>query len=115
MWKALTGAACCILLACGSADTGRPAASPTVTVPPEAAPLVAQAQADAATRTSIPANAWTVVVVQPKEWPDASLGCPKPGVMYIQVVTRGYLIILSSGGRTLEYHASATSVAYCSG
>jgi hypothetical protein len=86
-----------------------------VTVPPEAAPLVAQAKADATSRTNTSANAWTVLDVEPKEWPDASLGCPKPGVMYIQVVTRGYLIILSSGGRTLEYHASAASVAYCSG
>lgn len=86
-----------------------------MTVPPDAEPLVAQAKADAATRAGIPASAWTVVVVQGKEWPDASLGCPKPGVMYIQVVTRGYLIILSSGSRILEYHASANGVAYCSG
>jgi hypothetical protein len=86
-----------------------------VTVPPDAAPLVAQARADAATRTGTSASAWTIVSVEAKEWPDASLGCPKPGVMYIQVVTRGYLIILSSGSRILEYHASANGVVYCSG
>ena len=86
-----------------------------MTVPAEAAPIVAQAQADAATRTGTSANAWTVIGVESKQWPDASLGCPKPGVMYIQVVTPGYLITLRSGDRTLEYHTGAGRVVYCSG
>lgn len=63
-----------------------------MTISPDAAPLVAQALSDPATRTGTSANVWTVIGVESKQWPDASLGCPKPGVMYIQVVTPGYLI-----------------------
>jgi hypothetical protein len=77
--------------------------------------LVAQAQADAATRTVTSANAWAVAELQPTEWPDSSLGCPKPGTFYAQVVTPGYKIRLRSGDRVLEYHAGAGRVVYCSG
>lgn len=38
-------------------------------------------------------------------WPDTSLGCPQPGMMYAQMVTPGYLILLGYGGKTYEYHA----------
>jgi hypothetical protein len=42
--------------------------------------------------------------VEPREWPDASLGCPQPGVLYAQVLTSGYLVVLGGGGKQLEYH-----------
>jgi len=32
-------------------------------------------------------------------WPDTSLGCPEPGMVYAHVVTRGYKILLSYDGR----------------
>ncbi|MBI2919133.1 MAG: hypothetical protein HYY01_14255 [Chloroflexi bacterium] len=38
-------------------------------------------------------------------WPDASLGCPQPGVAYAQVATPGYRIILTSGGKEHHYHS----------
>jgi hypothetical protein len=37
-------------------------------------------------------------------WPDASLGCPLPGMTYAQVLTPGHRVILATGGRTYEYH-----------
>jgi len=37
---------------------------------------------------------------------DASLGCPQPGVMYAQVITRGYTFILSYGGTVYDYRAN---------
>ena len=39
------------------------------------------------------------------EWPDASLGNPQPGMVYAQVVTPGYKIILSARGQQYEYHS----------
>jgi hypothetical protein len=30
-------------------------------------------------------------------WPDASLGCPQPGHMYAQVLTRGFRVVLKAG------------------
>jgi hypothetical protein len=38
-------------------------------------------------------------------WPDASLGCPKIGVLYIQQLTPGYLIRLEAVGQEYEYHS----------
>ncbi len=36
-----------------------------------------------------------VVEVKPVTWPDSALGCPKPGMMYTQVITPGYQIRLT--------------------
>jgi hypothetical protein len=41
------------------------------------------------------------------DWPDGSLGCPQPGMMYGQVITRGYLIILEADGETYPFHTDA--------
>lgn len=41
-------------------------------------------------------------------FPDSSLGCPRPGVMYTQVVTAGYkiLVTVTATGTTYDYRAS---------
>jgi hypothetical protein len=39
------------------------------------------------------------------EWGDASLGCPRPGILYAQVVTPGFVVVVSGAGTSLEYHA----------
>ena len=38
------------------------------------------------------------------DWPDSSLGCPRPGMMYLQVVTPGYRIRLVCAGREYVFH-----------
>jgi hypothetical protein len=40
------------------------------------------------------------------EWPDGSLGCPQPGVMYTQAIVRGYHVILALGDETYDYRLS---------
>jgi hypothetical protein len=47
----------------------------------------------------------TVVAVEPAEWRDSSLGCPKPGMNYLQVITPGYKITLEAQGKRYEYHS----------
>ncbi|HYY87830.1 MAG TPA: hypothetical protein VFA49_03470 [Chloroflexota bacterium] len=42
--------------------------------------------------------------VQARQWPDRSLGCPRQGVLYAQIVTPGYIVVLAGGGKRLEYH-----------
>jgi len=42
--------------------------------------------------------------IKPVLWRDAGLGCPKPGVDYIQMETPGYNILLEAGGKTYRYH-----------
>ena len=51
-------------------------------------------------------DAVTVASVQSVTWNDSSLGCPQPGMMYLQVLTPGYLVILEASGNTYEYHLS---------
>lgn len=42
-----------------------------------------------------------------KNFPDTSLGCPKPGLSYPQVITNGYQILLIYEGVTYDYRVSA--------
>jgi hypothetical protein len=83
-----------------------------VPVPSEAASAVDAALTDAATHLGVSKDQLRVEQVEAKEWPDSSLGCPQPGQLYSQIVTPGYLIIISSsapGASQLEYHADARS------
>lgn len=74
----------------------------------------ATAIADLAKQTGVPADQITVVSVDPMEWPDTSLGCPQEGMMYAQVITPGYLIVLETQGQQYEYHTDqGTNVVLC--
>jgi hypothetical protein len=66
---------------------------------------VAAARAELAGRLGIPASSLAVVSVTSATWPNGALGCPKPGIMYSQIVTPGYRIILAAGGQNYEYHS----------
>ena len=46
--------------------------------------------------------------IRPVVWRDAGLGCPKPGVDYMQVETPGYTILLAAGGTAYRYHTDET-------
>lgn len=99
------------LVACAStAQTGQNSPTP-VPVPSEATPVVDAALTDAATHLSVGKDQLRVDQVEPRQWPDSSLGCPQPGQLYSQIVTPGYLIIISSSsaGKQLEYHTDARS------
>ena len=90
------------------------ASTPTAPASTGLPDLAAQARADLARRLSISDDQITLLESTPVTWPDASLGCPQPGMMYAQVLTPGYLIRLQVGDRVYEYHAGrATTVIYC--
>ena len=44
------------------------------------------------------------VLIEAKQWRDSSLGCPREGMMYAQVITPGYMIVLQAGDRLYEFH-----------
>lgn len=69
--------------------------------------------ADLAQRLDIAAGAIEAVKIEPVEWPDASMGCPQPGMSYAQVVTRGYHILLSAGGQEYDYRATPQMAVLC--
>jgi hypothetical protein len=100
-------AAMLLLVACSTSTS--PTASPTVspssvTTPPEASSAIDAALSDAASHLGVNREQLAVVQVQPRQWPDSSLGCPQPGQLYSQVVTPGYLVVISTAGKQLEYH-----------
>ncbi|HEU65152.1 MAG TPA: hypothetical protein ENN57_00615 [Chloroflexi bacterium] len=79
-----------------------------------AEPAVEQAKEDLANRKGVDKEHVTVVAVKAVNWPDTSLGCPEPGMVYAQVITPGYRILLSYGGQTYEYHSDqGDRVVYC--
>jgi hypothetical protein len=71
----------------------------------DARPAVDAALSDAASRLGVPPGTLRVERVEGREWGDSSLGCPKPGMMYSQIVTPGFLIVISGAGKQLEYHS----------
>jgi hypothetical protein len=78
---------------------------PSIPSAPTLQNLIEQAKADLAQRLSIPAIQITVLEVGEVVWPDSSLGCPQPGMMYAEVLTPGYLIRLNANDQEYEYHA----------
>lgn len=86
-----------------------------VEVPTGAEKAVAAAVADLAERLGIKADQVAVIAAESVEWRDASLGCPQPGMMYAQVITPGYLIVLEAGGTQYPYHAgrSGETALFC--
>jgi hypothetical protein len=81
-----------------------PSTSPEPVVPEGAQPLVALAKEDLSQRKGIPLSQIEVVQVEEVDWPNSSLGFPKPGMVYAQVIVPGYRIILSDGSQSYEYH-----------
>ena len=76
--------------------------------------LIELAKADLADRAAIPLDQITLVDARPVVWPDASLGCPQPGMQYAQVLTPGYLVLLAARGKQYEYHAGrGAAIIYC--
>ncbi len=93
------------------APVASPAASPVPNLSRET-PSGADSQvsvdaalADAAVHLGVSRADLQVERVEARQWPDSSLGCPQPGLMYSQIVTPGYLIVIAGGGKNLEYHS----------
>jgi CO/xanthine dehydrogenase Mo-binding subunit len=75
--------------------------------------LAKLARADLAARLKIEPQAIKTRFLRPQSWPDASLGCPKPGELYAAVVTQGFLIELEAGGKPYRYHSDQNRVVPC--
>ena len=126
----LFGLATLLASACGPNNAGQSTPAPTevppapIASPPAAAPALAapspsteagsspdaQQAIDAAMRDAsgrLGTSDLHVDQAEARQWPDASLGCPRQGVMYAQIVTPGFLVVISGAGKQLEYHADS--------
>jgi hypothetical protein len=108
----LTGLAGC------QAEDKQPHARDAVTSAPVTAPgagengmdlesQVAAARADLGGRLGIPAEEIELLEARQVMWADSSLGCPQPGMAYLQVLTPGVLIRLGVDGREHRYHGGS--------
>jgi hypothetical protein len=66
--------------------------------------LIEKAKQDLAQRLFISIDQISVVQAREVIWQDTSLGCPQPGMYYLQVVLSGYLIRLAANHGQYEYH-----------
>ena len=88
-----------------SADSsGEPGASGDAALP---ASITDPIVADAAVRLGVDPSVVTIVEARAQTFPDGSLGCPEPGMMYTQALVDGYQVIVEANGTRLDYRGSA--------
>jgi len=86
----------------------------TAATVPNLQSLVDKAREDLAQRLSISTSQINVVEAREVTWSNSSLGCPQPGMLYADVLTPGYLILLNANGQDFEYHTGKGSdIFYC--
>jgi hypothetical protein len=91
-----------------------PSAAANAQTNPASQPLVELAQRALAQELGIDVATIKLTQIEQVEWRDSSLGCPKPGMNYLQVITPGYRIVLEAQGRSYEYHTdTGKRVVYC--
>lgn len=96
-----------------STTTTAPAASEdgstgeSIQIPAGLEQAVLFASTDLAERLGIPIESISVARAEFVTWPDSSLGCPQPGMMYTQVLTDGVLVALLANGASYEYHGGS--------
>jgi hypothetical protein len=66
--------------------------------------MVGKAKNDLMERLGLSEDQIQVADARSVVWPDASLGCPQPGITYAQVDTPGFRVILEAAGERYEYH-----------
>ena len=120
MWRNLrVGVAAVTLTLTASACAAGPGPAPTPAAPPGQTPAeptdvpsptpdpeaaIQAALQTAAQQPGVDPSQLRVVRVESREWPDSSLGCPRPGQLYAQIVTPGFVVEVASGDRQLELH-----------
>lgn len=75
------------------------------TDPPQT--LFAAVAANAAGQAGVDPSAVELVDARAVEWPDSSLGCPKPGMQYTQALVSGWQIVVQAADRTYDYRVLA--------
>jgi len=68
---------------------------------------VDEAIADLAARLQIPVEQISVLSQTDMTWPDKSLGCPRKGMSYAQVLTDGSQLVLAVAEARHYYHSGA--------
>jgi hypothetical protein len=68
--------------------------------------IVAEATALLTQELGVADSAITLISITAVDWPDASLGCPEPGMMYAAVITPGYELVFDVSGQEYRVHTA---------
>ncbi len=95
-------------------DEGEEIVQPAPGIPDAAAKLVADITTDLSTNLGIDSSEVTFKSITEVQWRDSGLGCPQPGMSYLQVITDGFQIILTVNSQDHYYHTRGTTTfIYC--
>ncbi len=112
--SALIILAAMVLSGCGQNGRGNIAA-PDPTPRPAAAANGPEgiAIATVAEFLSIEPGRVTVVSSEAQDFPDSSLGCPQPGMSYLQVITPGHRVLVEADGRRFDVRVAGSRGRIC--
>jgi hypothetical protein len=124
MIKGLPPAAGALLLvvSAGCAHDTRPGPTTSAAPAPVAASVPAQQGSDdpvvararrALVESGIDARALKVESVTAKQWNDSSLGCRRPGEVYLQVITNGHVVRFASESKVYEVRVAGEHAVIC--
>ncbi len=88
-----------------------PFKTPPVNISEQSAKVVELAKKDLAEKLQIPVTSIQVLRIISTEWQDTSLGNPEHGMVYAQVITPGYVILLLAENQIYEYHSDYERIA----
>ncbi|MGH8203274.1 MAG: hypothetical protein ACREST_01610 [Steroidobacteraceae bacterium] len=66
-----------------------------------------------AAELQVPEDRIQVDTIRAVEWPDSSIGCPKPGRAYLQVITPGHKVTLRADGQVYVVHEARNEAFVC--
>jgi hypothetical protein len=69
--------------------------------------------AEVARLASVPIDQVIVVSAEDVTFPDGSLGCPQPGMVYTQALVDGYKIVAEAGGKTYDFRGTGSTFRLC--
>jgi len=104
-----TGSLAAIIAAMLAAPGCQAVEPPQVTQDPVAELAVATLAAD----LGIAKDAIAVVSVTEVDWRNSSLGCPKPGMAYLDVITSGHKVTLRANGKLYYVHEADNRAFVC--
>lgn len=76
-------------------------------------PQLIAARKDLATRIGVSEREIQFVSGEGESWPDASLGCPEPGIAYPPVKVDGWVLTFKHGVRAFTYHTDLRRTVPC--
>ena len=66
----------------------------------------------ASKETGLAKSELEVVLAEAVIWPDGSMGCPQPDVVYTQATVPGYRVRVRAGDVLLNYHANSKGLVF---